>query len=268
VATTAQVTEIRQATGELVKLAGRELDEFWDALFQSMSPEDFRDELLKFYPDLITAYGDTAGVIGADWYEVLRSARKQGVSAARFRATIAIPAPDEQSIRAAKWALGPFFDEQADSVLSLNRLQSTMQRLVMQPFRDSIWYAAASDPVRTGVLRKPTGLFTCKFCVMLASRGPVYSYAASGASTAGSVIGRGSTRTGFDGEGNRISGGIGGGIVPRGKQPLGNAYHDDCDCVPVVIQSSADIPEDYDQKVFERLYAEGSGVGRDLPVSL
>ena len=264
-ATTAQVAEIREATGQLVTLAGRELDEFWNALFQSMSPEDFRDELLKFYPDLITAYGDTAGVLGSDWYEVLRSARKQGVSAAQFRATIAIPAPDEQSIRAAKWALGPFFDEQADSVLSLNRLQGTMQRLVMQPFRDSIWYAAASDPVRTGVLRKPTGLITCKFCVMLASRGPVYSYSASGTSTAGSVVGRGSTRTGFGAAGNRLSGGIGGGIVARGKQPLANEYHDDCDCVPVVIQSPADFPEDYDQKVFERLYAEGSGVGRDIP---
>ena len=264
-ASAAQVTEIRQATGQLVALAGRELDEFWNSLFQSMSPEDFRDELLKFYPDLITTYGDTAGVIGADWYEVLRSARNQGVSAAQFRATIAIPVPDEQSIRAAKWALGPFFDEQADSALSLDRLQGTMQRLVTQPFRDSIWYSAASDPVRTGVLRKPTGLSTCKFCVMLASRGPVYSYSASGTSTAGSVVGRGSTRTGFGAAGNRLSGGIGGGIVARGKQPLANEYHDDCDCVPVVIQSPADFPEDYDQKVFERLYAEGSGVGRDIP---
>ena len=264
-ATTAQVAEIRLATGELVKLAGRELDQFWNALFQSMSPEDFRDELLKFYPDLITTYGDTAGVLGADWYDVLRSARNQGVSAAQFRATIAIPVPDEQSIRAAKWGLGPFFDEQADSALSLSRLQGTMQRLVTQPFRDSIWYAAASDPVRTGVLRKPTGLVTCKFCVMLASRGPVYSYSASGASTAGSTVGRGSTRTGFGAAGNRLSGGIGGGVIARGKQPLGNEYHDDCDCVPVVIQSPADFPEDYDQKAFERLRAEGSGVGRDIP---
>ena len=264
-ATSAQVAEIRDATGQLVTLAGRELDEFWNALFQSMSPADFRDELLRFYPDLITAYGDTAGVIGADWYDVLRSAQTQGVSAARFQAIIAMPAPDEQSIRAAKWALGPFFDEQADSVLSLNRLQGVMQRLVMQPFRDSIWNAAASDPVRTGVLRKPTGLFTCKFCVRLASRGPVYSHAASGGTTAGVVVGSGSTRTGFDAAGNRLSGGIGGGVKARGTQPIGNKWHDDCDCVPVVIRSPADYPEDYDQKVYERLSAQGSGVGRDLP---
>ena len=264
-ATSAQVAEIRDATGELVRIAGKELDEFWNALFQSMSPEAFRDELLKFYPDLITTYGDTAGVLGSDWYDQLRAAKKQGVSAAQFRAIIAMPAPDEQSIRAAKWALGPFFDEQADSSLSLNRLQSSMQRLVMQPFRDSIWNAAATDPVRTGVLRKPSGLVTCPFCVMLASRGPVYHYTASGGTTAGGVVGRGSTRTGFDAAGKRLSGGIGGGIKARGSQPLGNQYHDDCDCVPVIIQSRDDYPEDYDQKAYERLYREGSGVGRDLP---
>ena len=264
-ASTAQVSEIRTATGQLVKLAGKELDDFWNALFQSMSPEDFRDELLKFYPDLITAYGDTAGVLGSDWYDQLRAAKRQGVSAKQFRATIAMPAPDEQSIRAAKWALGPLFDEQADSALSLDRLQNSMQRLVLQPFRDSIWNAAASDPVRTGVLRKPTGLVTCRFCVMLASRGPVYHFTASGDSTAGNTVGRGSTRSGFDAAGNRLSGGRGGGIVARGNQPLGNRYHDDCDCVPVIIQSPADYPEDYDQKAYERLYQEGSGVGRDLP---
>lgn len=264
-ASSAQVSEIRQASGQLVTLAGKELDSFWKALFQSMSPTDFRDELLKFYPDLITTYGDTAGVLGADWYDQVRAAKGQGVTAAQFRAIIAMPTPDEQSIRTAKWALGPYFDEQADSALSLSRLQGSMQRLVMQPFRDSIWYSAASDPVRTGVLRKPTGLTTCKFCIKLASRGPVYSYTASGGTTAGGVVGRGSTRTGFDAAGNRLSGGIGGGIKTRGTQPPGNRFHDDCDCESVIIQSQADYPADYDQKAYERLYQQGSGVGRDIP---
>lgn len=264
-ATSAQLAEIRDATNQLVTLAGRELDEFWDALYEALSPEDFRDELLAFFPDLITTYGDTAGVIGADWYEQLRSAQRQGVSVAQFRAVIALPAPDEQSIATAKWALGPTFDDQVDSILTLERLKASLQRLVNQPFRDSIWYAAADDPVRTGVLRMPAGLVTCRFCVMLASRGPVYSVSASGSSSAGVVGGRGSERTGFDASGNRLSGGIGGGIKARGSQPVGNRYHDDCDCVPVLVQSPADLPETYSQKHFEELYSQGSGIGRDLP---
>jgi len=265
-ASNAQMAEIRSATGELVRLAGRDLDDFWNALFRSLSPTDFRDELLRFYPDLITTYGDTAGVLGADWYDLMTRAKRQGVSAAQFRATIAMPAPDEQSIGSAKWALGPLFDEQADSTMTLARLHGSMQRLVMQPFRDSIWYAAASDPVRTGVLRRPTGAETCKFCVMLASRGPVYSYRASGASSAGAVVGRGSTRSGFDEAGVRLSGGIGQGIQARGRQELGNDFHDDCNCEVVVIQSAGDIPEDYDQQKYLELYQQKSGVGRDIPV--
>jgi hypothetical protein len=264
--TSQQVAEIRDATGQLVRLAGKDLTEFWDALYGSLSPEDFRDELLKFFPDLVTTYGDTAGVLGADWYEQLTSAQRQGVSVQQFRAVIALPAPDEQSIRAAKWALGPLFDEQLESTLTLERLQGSLQRLVNQPFRDSIWYAAADDPVRTGVLRMPAGLVTCRFCVMLASRGPVYSRSASGADTASLVGGRGSTRTGLDAAGNRLSGGVGGGIKARGKQPVGNRYHDDCDCVPVVVRTPDDLPDGYDQQRFQQLYAEGSGVGRDLPV--
>lgn len=264
-ATTAQLAEIRDATNQLVKLAGRELQDFWAALYGTLTPTEFRDELLRFFPDLVTTYGDTAGVIGADWYEQLRRAQRQGVSVEQFRAVIAMPAPDVQSIAAAKWALGATFDDQADSILTLERLTASLQRLVNQPFRDSIWFAAADDPVRTGVLRMPAGLVTCRFCVMLAARGPVYSVSASGSSSAGLVLGRGSTRTGFDLTGRRLSGGVGGGITARGAQPVGNRYHDDCDCVPVIIQSPDDYPETYSQKHFEDLYAQGSGVGRDLP---
>lgn len=265
-ATSEQLAEIRSATGQLVTLAGKELQEFWDALYGALSPIEFRDELLKFFPDLVTTYGDTAGVIGADWYEQLRSVQRQGVSVEQFRAVIALPAPDEQSIALAKWALGPTFDEQSDSLVTLERLTASLQRLVNQPFRDSIWYAAGSDPVRTGVLRMPAGLVTCRFCVMLASRGPVYSVSASGATSAGSVVGRGSTRSGFGDAGKRLSGGIGGGVRTRGSQPIGNRYHDECDCIPVLVQSPGDLPETYSQKHFEELYAKGSGVGRDLPV--
>ena len=191
-ATSAEVEEIRSALAEVTVLAGRDLDEFWNALYTTDDPIAFRDELLRFFPDLITTYGDTAAVLGADWYDMMRQAQRQGVSVQQFRATIAMPAPDEQSIAAAKWALGPFFDEQADSSLSLDMLHGIMDRLVKQPFRDSIWYSAASDPVRTGVLRMPSGSDTCPFCVMLASRGPVYSVSASGRNTAGGVVGRGS----------------------------------------------------------------------------
>lgn len=261
-ATMVAVNEIRDALSEVVVLAGRELDEFWNALYQSTTPERFRDELLRFFPDLVTAYGDTAGVLGSDWYELTRQAQRQGVSVQQFRSVIAMPTPDEQAISSAKWALGPMFDEQADAIMTLERLHGALDRFVKQPFRDSVWFSAASDPVRTGVLRMPSGSDTCKFCVMLASRGPVYSVRASGRSSAGGVVGRGSTRTGLDSSGRRLSGGIGGGVKARGSQAVGNSYHDRCDCVPVLIQSPADVPDGYSREHFLQLYQQNAGIGR------
>lgn len=256
------VREIREALGEVVMLAGRELDEFWNALYNANDPIKFRDELLRFFPDLVTTYGDTAGVLGSDWYELTRQAQRQGVSVEQFRAVIGMPAPDEQSIASAKWALGPMFDASGDPLMSLERLQGALDRFVKQPFRDSIWFSAAQDPVRTGVLRMPSGTDTCKFCIMLASRGPVYSVSASGRSTAGGVVGRGSNRTGIDSAGRRLSGGIGGGVRARGSRDLGNSYHDLCDCVPVLVQSPSDIPDGYDQERYLDLYRQGEGTGK------
>ena len=80
------------------------------------------------------------------------------------------------------------------------------------------------------------------------------------------MVGRGSTRSGFDEAGVRLSGGIGQGIQARGRQELGNDFHDDCNCEVVVIQSAGDIPEDYDQQKYLELYQQKSGVGRDIPV--
>jgi len=46
-----------------------------------------------------------------------------------------------------------------------------------------------------------------------------------------------------------------------------NEFHDNCDCVQVQIRSSSDYPEGHSVEMYERLYADHSGVGRDLPAS-
>lgn len=261
----ATLTDYTTARRELVRLAQNDLTAFWDALLGSTSEADFATELLKFFPDLLTSYGESAAVLGADFYNEMRRAARQGVTGKQFQAVIAMPAPDEQSIRAAKWALGSLYGEEPNAPLTLSKLNGIVQRLVTQPFRDSIWYSAAADPVRTGIQRVPTGADTCAFCVMLASRGPVYSVSASGFDTGATVVGRGSTRTGYDASGRRLSGGVGGGIRARGKQPLGNRFHDDCDCVTVLIQTPADYPPGFSLQHYRDLYSRGAGVGRFAP---
>jgi len=181
--------------------------------------------LLEFFPELLTVYGDTAALLGADWYDELRDVAP---SAASFRAVMASPPPTVQAQAAARWALGPLFADEPDPVQVLANLRGASQRLVLQSGRDTVWDSARRDPVRSGVARVPTGAKTCKWCTMLASRGAVF----------GSELAAG-------GEGNR--------------------YHDDCDCVPTIIRSKGDFPEGHSVKEFQRLFALGSGVGRDIP---
>lgn len=250
--------EFRQANQALVLLAQRDLADFWRSLNLSGDPARVKASLLAYFPELVQVYGDAAALLGADWYDALRDVP---ASARAFKAVLASPVQREQAEASARWALGPLFLAEPEPALVLSQLMGSAQRLVMQPGRDSVFSSAAMDPVRTGVARVPRGLKTCAFCTMLASRGPVYSSEVS----AELVVGRGSNRTGYDADGKRLRGGVGGGVKPRGKQPLAERFHDDCDCATVVIRSASDYPEGYDPDKYRELYEAGSGIGRDLP---
>lgn len=205
-----------------MSLAQRDLADFWQALNLSGDPARVRDELLEFFPDLLQAYGDTAAVLGADWYDLLRDVP---ASAESFTAVLAAPAATEQAQQSARWAIGPLFTEDPDTALS--RLLGSAQRLVLQPGRESFALSAARDPVRAPWARVPSGGATCRWCVMLASRGAVY----------------------VD-------------DIAAGEM---NQFHDNCDCVQVQIRSRSDWPEGHDVDHYLDLYTRGSGIGRDIP---
>lgn len=252
------MAEYREANRALVTLAQRDLRDFWSALNLAGDPARIRNAVLEFFPELLTQYGDVAALLGADWYDMLRDAPP---SAASFRAALARPADAEQAVSTARWALGPLFQPTPDTESALSALMGATQRLVLQPGRDTVWDSAATDSFRVGVARVPSGVTTCKFCVMLASRGAVYRSEIS----AEIVVGRGSTRTGYDREGKRLRGGIGGGIKARGSQDIGKKFHDNCDCVSVVVRSPDDYPDGYNPDSLLELVRSGSGIGRDEP---
>ena len=180
--------------------------------------------LLAFFPELLAVYGDAAAVLGADWYDMLRDAPP---SAASFRAALARPADVEQARASARWALGPLFQGEPDPAGALSLLQGATQRLVLQPGRDTVWESVRRDPAGRSFARVPSGPTTCKWCVMLASRGFDYNTAESA------------------GEGRK--------------------FHDGCDCVIVPGKDRGDLPEDYDLDKLIELYQDGSGIGRDRP---
>lgn len=145
--------------------------------------------------------------------------------------------------RTARWAVNPMVREELTStVLSrVNTAAETMiwdtARLVTERGVVSNFFARKNRKYGTITRDSVSGdrvyfqripaAGACAFCQMMASRGAVYATSAS----AGSVVGHGSERTGFDDAGNRLSGGIGGGVKARGKRELGSDYHDCCRCI-------------------------------------
>lgn len=162
------MAEFRSQNQELVRLAQRDLQDFWGALNLG-NPDRSRDLLLEFFPDLLADYSDTAAVLGADFYDMLRDAPP---SSAKFKAILSQPTGTDQAQGALRWAVGPLFEQ--DEASALGQLLGATQRLVLQPGRDSIFESTRSDPAGLRFARVPSGK-TCQFCTMLASRGFVYA---------------------------------------------------------------------------------------------
>lgn len=159
-----------------MELARRELAGFFQSLDVWGDPYAVKAALLAFVPELVQTYGDTAAVLAADYYDMLRDVPP---SAASFRAALARPPVVEQVEATTRWAIGPLFTAEPNPAGALALLEGGVQRLTLQAGRDTIMNSAWADSVTTGVARVPTGATTCKWCVMLAGRGAVYRDAES-----------------------------------------------------------------------------------------
>lgn len=217
-------------------LAQSQIRDVLSAFGPQSDPRRVRDALLRYFPDFMTAFGDTAAVLGADFYDMVRDLPP---SAGTVQTVFAQPAKVKQSEGTVRWAVGSLFATEPAWDSFESALLGGAQRLILQPARQTIDLLAQAD-ARSGKVaavgwsrvvhpeRARAGK-SCDFCIQLAGRGPVYR----NEGTAGSVVGRGSTRTGFDEDGNRLSGGIGGGIKARGSRELAAEFHDNCNCTTV-----------------------------------
>lgn len=235
-ATSAQVEAFRTAQARLVTLGQAQLRDLLSAFGPSSNPVTVRDALLRYFPDFMTAFGDTAAVLGADFYDMVRDLPP---SAGTVRTVFAQPAKVKQSEGVVRWSVDALFAAEPSWQSFESALLGASQRLILQPSRETIDLLARTD-VQSGRVaavgwsrnvhpgRARSGK-SCDFCIMLAGRGPVYRSQAA----AGSVVGRGSDRTGYDADGNRLSGGIGEGVKKRRVQELAAEFHDNCNCTSV-----------------------------------
>lgn len=162
---------VDQARADLELLMAEALRELGVAWPSGSSAEAVRDSLEPLLADLVAFYGPAAATLGADWYEESRElARVDG----RFRAIVA-DLPDIGAIEAlAGWGTGPLFQREPDMVAARSQVEGGFQKLVGDMHRDTVVRSLAADPRAKGWSRQTTGK-SCRFCVMIAGRGAVYS---------------------------------------------------------------------------------------------
>src|SRR5690606_23927823 len=152
--TAADVAAIRATQRDLVTLALAELAQWWQEFTASLTGDVPVSQIETVTAELVERYGDAAAVAAADWYDELREAAG---APGRFRAVMADPAPPEQAAAVARWAADPLFAAEPDQDAALRHLAGGVQRLVLQPARETLADSVARDPAGARAARGPGG---------------------------------------------------------------------------------------------------------------
>lgn len=198
-ATATAIVKYRNAQAGLVSLAERDVRSFWASLDLS-NPVRAARLLEQYLPELIQQYGEIGAAVASDFYAELREESPAARKA--FSSILGDAIPFDQSAASTRWAVGPLFREEADTAAALSNVLDVTDRLIKQQGRNTVEANARKDPLRVRYARVPSGSETCKFCLMLASRGAVYL----DSKAAGEV----------------------------------NKYHGKCDCVPTPVWDDSD----------------------------
>lgn len=218
----ALIDQHRRAQANVVTLSERALR----TLFRNL-PSDAvaaTELLLVNVPAVVTSLGEVAATEAADFYDEARSSSRP---AGTFRAATAPAAPVEQIEAMVRWGVTPLWAVGPRLEAALARIAGGTARLVRQPGRHTVLESTEQDPARPRYARYPNR-GACDFCLMLASRGAVYTE-----DTATAVTGR--TMGGPGTRGGPIT-------TTRGSQAVGEPFHDSCGCEAVPVWTPDDLP--------------------------
>jgi len=168
VATRADVDRLASLNRSVSNLIIRDLAAFWSTLDLN-KPETARDRLLEFVPVLVRQYGDIAATVSADWYTQIRASSS---APGTFRPVLGSPAPTEAVTGTIRRVAGDLFTDHP--IATLDALNGPIAKYAIEAGRNTILRSSRRDPWKPRVARVPSGATTCAFCLMLASRGPVY----------------------------------------------------------------------------------------------
>lgn len=199
-ATAQELNTFKASQNAIVSLAGKDLLTFWgtldttDALATSAA-------LQVFMPELLNQYGNVSALVALNFFEQARQTAKVKKP---YRGVLSELVPKEAVQANTRWALGPLFGA-SDPNQAIDNLSLVMDKTVKANGRNTIETNVQRDPVQARFARVPSGAKTCKFCLMLASRGAIY----------------------------------------HSEKSAGDHYHGNCDCQPVPIWDENDLPEGY-----------------------
>lgn len=164
------LAEQLQITAHIDAITARRLVKFWRRLDPAkMTQEAMIDFMTGAVRQIVMAYGEVAALAAVDFYDMVREVG--GWSGKAAVANSAVP-PQEQLKRIVRWGIGPLWEETPRPEAALGRLQGATSRLALQPGRRTTYEMVKRDRVRWA--RVPQGK-TCAFCLMLCSRGAVYT---------------------------------------------------------------------------------------------
>lgn len=194
----------------IVALAAQQLAALWPRV--DWESPDAVNAVRTVYGAIVTRFGQATAAVAAEVYDDWRATKELR---SQFRAAPADPVHQTVVDKAVRSAfLGAEPDDEHDPVTTSElpleervpaRIDGGLQRLVLQPARDTIAQNSAEDPAKPVWIRVPKGAKTCAFCVLLASRelGPNF--------------------TGYQSRGNALF------------RKNGDKYHKKCDCEAIAV---------------------------------
>lgn len=134
------------------------------------NPAVATEQLFEVIPPLVNEWGEVASAAAAEWFEELRTA--EGVTGA-FRADMAPRLPAEQINARLGYATRESGHLYAGNISEFEAFLSLfVNEYVLQPGHQTVMDNAARDKAAFARVPEPGA---CEFCLMLASRGFVYS---------------------------------------------------------------------------------------------
>ncbi|MBM6699914.1 hypothetical protein H7U32_06255 [Bifidobacterium pullorum subsp. saeculare] len=166
------LNRLNKAHNRTVKQARRELQKIWDSVMVRYydDPAAQRDALLELVSALAGKYADVDGVAAAEWYETMRLKWFDD----DFEVSVGYDDATRWIREGIRTQAGALWGDDPDKLRRY--MMASMERWVKQGGRDTITRNVERDPRKPRFARVPQGP-TCGWCIMLASRGWVYSSA-------------------------------------------------------------------------------------------